>query len=70
MQFTIKQARVLAGLTQAEMAEKIGINRSTYIKIEKDPLRATIRQINQISEMTGVSIGDLFLTKNSIFVDN
>lgn len=70
MQFTIKQARVLAGLTQAEMAEKIGINRSTYIKIEKDPLRATIRQINQISEMTGVSIGDLFLTKNSTFVDN
>lgn len=70
MQFTIKQARVLAGLTQAEMAEKIGINRSTYIKIEKDPLRATIRQINQISEMTGVSIVDLFLTKNSTFVDN
>ena len=70
MQFTIKQARVLAGLTQAEMAEKIGINRSTYIKIEKDPLRATIRQINQISEMTGVSIGDLFLSKNSTFVDN
>lgn len=70
MQFTIKQARVLAGLTQAEMAEKIGINRSTYIKIEKDPLRATIRQINQISEMTGVSIGDLFLTQNSTFVDN
>ncbi len=70
MQFTIKQARTHAGMTQAELAEKLGIDRSTYIKIEKDVSRATVGQVNQISEITGIPIAYIFLTDNSTLVDN
>lgn len=69
MQFTIRQARVHAGMTQAEVAKVLGIDRGTYMKIEKEPPRATICQINKISEITGIPVGDIFLGCNSTNVD-
>lgn len=69
MTFTIKQARNLAGMTQAAMAECLGVDRSTYIKIEKDPARATIRQVMQIAERTGLHATDIFLAINSTKVE-
>ena len=69
MRFTLKQARTHAGLTQAQIAEKLGVGRGTYIKIERDPAHATIHQINQISAITGVPVGDIFLGINSTKVD-
>ena len=44
----IKQARLLKGLTQIELAEKAGINANAYAKIERgesDPTLATIKKI-------------------------
>lgn len=70
MWFTIRQARVHAGMTQEAIAKKLGIDRSTYIKIEKEPPRATVCQINKISEMTGIPVEDIFLGCNSTNVDN
>lgn len=61
MQITVKQARRMAEKTQAEMAKLLGIDRSTYIKLEKDPERATVSQAKKISEVTGVSVDRLFL---------
>ncbi|MCR1907087.1 helix-turn-helix transcriptional regulator [Intestinimonas butyriciproducens] len=69
MQFTIKQARHFAGFTQAELAKRLGIARGTYIKIEKEPPRATIGQISKISALTGIPVGDIFLGCSSTFVD-
>lgn len=69
MQFSIRQARVHAGLTQKKMAEYLGIDRGTYFKIEKDPLRATVRQVNKISEITGIPVEDIFLPMYSTKVD-
>lgn len=70
MQFTLRQARAHAGLTQERIAEYLGIDRGTYIRMEKDPLRATVKQINMISELTGIPVGDIFLGCNSTNVDN
>lgn len=70
MQFTIKQARLHAGFTQAEMAKNLGIDRGTYIRIEKDVSRATVGQINHVSRMTGIPISDIFLGENSTKVEN
>lgn len=70
MQFTIKQARKYAGLTQEQMGKSIGIHRQTYMKIEKDPAVATIGQIKRISDITGIPIGDFILTENSTKVEN
>ena len=69
MRFSIRQARAHAGLTQGQIAESLGIDRGTYIKIEKDPLRATVRQINMISALTGIPVSDIFLGCNSTNVD-
>ena len=70
MQFTLRQARTHAGLTQAEVANSLGIDRGTYLRMEKDPQRATIRQINAISILTGIPVSDIFLGSNSTKVDN
>lgn len=51
------------------MAEYLGIDRGTYFKIEKDPLRATVRQVNKISEITGIPVEDIFLPMYSTKVD-
>lgn len=61
MRFTLKQARQFAGFTQQKMADFLGIDRKTYRKIEKDAQRATVRQVCQISELTGIPVSDIFL---------
>ena len=70
MQFTLRQARAHAGLTQEAVANSLGIDRGTYLKMEKDPQRATVRQINIISELTGIPIEAIFLGCNSTNVEN
>ena len=70
MQFTIKQARNHAGLTQADMAERLGVDRSTYIKIEKDPERVTLGQIRGIARETGIPVEDIFFGAISTKVEN
>ena len=69
MQFTLRQARAYAGLTQAEMAKSLKIDRGTYIKLEKDPSEATVKQLNAISHITGIPLTEIFLGCNSTNVD-
>lgn len=69
MQFTLRQARAYAGLTQAEMAKNLNIDRGTYIKLEKDPSEATVRQLNAISQITGIPLTEIFLGCNSTKVE-
>lgn len=63
--FTVKQSRVLCGFTQQEMAQKMGINRDTYRRIELNPEKATIAQGKQISDITGISFDAIFFGANS-----
>ena len=69
MQFTLKQARAHAGLTQSAMAQALGIDRGTYLRMERDPQRATVRQINSISAITGIPVTDIFLGCESAKVE-
>ena len=57
---TVKQARNIAGITQAEMARHLKIHRSTYIRLEKAPGKLTIEQAQTISRITGVPVDDIF----------
>lgn len=70
MQFTLKQARSYAGLTQAEMAKTLNIDRGTYIKLEKDPSEATVKQLNAIADITGIPLTEIFLGCNSTKVES
>lgn len=70
MQFTIKQARQYAGLTQAQVAESIGVCRHRYMKIEKDPNEATVAELNKLAKTTGIPMRDLILLSESTNVDS
>ncbi|MBS4198583.1 helix-turn-helix transcriptional regulator [Bacillus sp. FJAT-49732] len=35
MRYTLEQARILGGLTQVQMAERLGMSEKTYIQYEK-----------------------------------
>lgn len=69
MRFTVKQARNFAGMTQADMAKVLGIDRTTYIKIEKDVSRATVAQVEKISTATGIPPNNIFLFSESTNVE-
>ena len=69
MQFTIKQARTYAGLTQEQTAKAMGICRHRYMKIEKDQNEATVAELNNLSRITGIPIRDFTLAANSTNVD-
>lgn len=60
MTFTLRQARVLRGLTQEEMAHSLQIHRSTYRKLEQNPVLATLAQGRAIARMTGVPLDQIF----------
>ena len=59
MQYTVKQARLLADLTQAEMAEKLGVSAPTYIKYEHDPTQMRLDRLIKFSKVTGIDLMDL-----------
>ena len=60
MRISMKQARVGANLTQAQIADKMKIHPQTYAKIEKHPGSATIDQAKRFVKIVGVSFDDIF----------
>lgn len=56
----LKRARVEAGLTQAEVAEKLGCSQSWVSKIELGELRVEAIWLNKLAKLYGKSI-DYFL---------
>lgn len=65
MNYTVKQARLMAGLTQIQMAKKLGVHRDTYRKIEACPESATIEQGKRISAITGIGFDEIFFGATS-----
>jgi transcriptional regulator with XRE-family HTH domain len=54
----IKNKRKIIGLSQAEMAESLGISRPTYIKMEKGDLKPTEQQKSILADLFNVSHDD------------
>ena len=65
MGFSVKQARQYAGLTQVEVAQKLGISRDSYRKIEASPETASISMAKKFSEIVGIPIDQIFFAENS-----
>lgn len=61
--FTLKQYRLIKGLTQAQMAEIIGIHVNTYANWEENPEKISIGKAKLIAEALGLSIDELFFEK-------
>ena len=62
---TLKKARLLAEVSQADLAKAVGMSRSTYLKIEKNPDTATVAQAKAISEFLGTSYDEIFFGDES-----
>lgn len=57
---TIRATRESAGMTQAEVARRIGVTRQTLIAIEQGKYSPSLELAFQVSRLFGVAIDDLF----------
>lgn len=63
-QFTLEQSRNLAGLTQEDMAEKLGVSAKTYFNYEKYNRYMRMDTAFLFSKITNLSIDEIiFLPK-------
>lgn len=60
----LKSYRVRAGLSQDEMADKLGISRATYCDYEVNPQRVRIEIYKRISDIVGCKLSDFFVELN------
>ncbi len=58
--FAMKQARTEAGLSQQELADKLGVSRQTINAIEKGDYNPTIRLCIGICRVLDRTLNDLF----------
>ena len=64
MKLTLKAARVNAGLTQAEVANHLGINKGTLVNYEKYRTIPDIGMAKMMASLYGVSVNDLIFLPN------
>ena len=67
--FAMKDARTRAGLSQQELADKLGVSRQTINAIEKGDYNPTIKLCVGICRVLGLTLNDLFWSEeqNEIF---
>ena len=56
---TLKSKRVLVGLTQVEIAKKLGVTEKTYNMKENGKLDFSLRQVIQVSEILGLTLEEI-----------
>lgn len=60
---TLKEIRQSKGVTQAQIAEHLGITRQAYNHAENNPDGITVDRANRICNYLGVTYDDIFLPK-------
>ena len=58
--YVMKDARAQAGLSQQELADRLGVSRQTINAIEKGDYNPTIRLCVGICRVLGLTLNDLF----------
>ena len=59
----LQNSRKNQGISQAFVAEKIGVSRASYIEIEKGAKELTLSQANKIAEIFNISLDELISGK-------
>lgn len=57
------ECRKEAGLTQDDLAKALGVSRSRYAQIERDPSNITIRQARKICSILGQAYETIIFSK-------
>lgn len=63
IKLSLKSARVNANMTQAQVAERMGVHVQTYRKLEENPDTATIGQAKQLSALLRVPYDEIFFAR-------
>ncbi len=61
MRTRVKEFRVKHGLTQEELARKVGVRRETIVFLEKGRYNPSLRLAYRIAKVLDASIEDLFI---------
>ena len=61
----VKVARKIAGLTQAELAEKIGISTNAVAKLETNLMTTSLQTLIGVSNVLNVDINYFLVSENS-----
>ena len=64
--FAMKDARTRAGLSQQELADKLGVSRQTINAIEKGDYNPTIKLCVGICRVLGLTLNDLFWVETDL----
>ncbi len=57
----LKKYRQLVGLTQEELASKVGVRRETIVRLEAGMYNPSLRLAVDISRVVGASIEEIFV---------
>ena len=57
----LKKYRQLVGLTQEQLAEKVGVRRETIMRLEKAQYNPSLKLAVDISRVVGVPIEEIFV---------
>lgn len=68
MRISVKAARINSGLTQKDVAERLGVAVSTYGAWEADPGRMTVRTVRELAGVLGVPVDGIEL--GFVSIDN
>lgn len=67
MILTIKQARLLKGFTQNEMANQLNVHVQTYRNMENHPDEVTVGNAKKICDLLEISYDQIFFNVDSTF---
>lgn len=56
---SLRSARMMRGITQAEMAEKLDVHRNTYVNWEEHPEDISMKNARRICEILDLTADDI-----------
>lgn len=64
-QISIAAARVNAGLTQKELAERLAVSNGSVVAWESGEREIPLRHLKTLADLSGLSINDIFVPLKS-----
>jgi putative transcriptional regulator len=60
----LRDYREYKGISQARLAQHLGVNRATYAQYEREPERMSIAQAKSVCAFLGCTVDEIFLSAN------
>lgn len=61
LQYSLKELRVRKGLSQKQLADKLGVSAATIVAWEKNPNKIQMYKLQAIADFYGVKLDEIFL---------